>query len=61
MAATFQIAKNQPATKRDITDLRHEIHDLKRDMHDLEQRLVIRLGGLIAVAIGIVAALVKLL
>lgn len=49
------------ATKRDITDLRHEIHDLKRDMHDLEQRLIIRLGGLIAVAIGIVAALVKLL
>ncbi len=49
------------ATKPDISDLRHGIHDLKRDMHNLEQRLIIRLGGLIAVAIGIVAALVKLL
>ncbi len=38
---------------------KHDINDLKRDMHDMEQRLIIRLGGLIALAIGIVAALVK--
>ena len=30
-------------------------------MRDLEQRLVIKLGALLAVAIGVVAALVKLL
>jgi len=34
--------------------------DMHRDMRDLEQRLVIKLGALIAVAIGIVAAFVKL-
>jgi len=33
----------------------------KRDLTDLENRLIIKLGGLIAIAIGIVAVLVKLL
>jgi uncharacterized membrane protein YheB (UPF0754 family) len=42
------------ATKRDIDDVR-------RDIRESEQRLIIKLGGLIALAIGIVAALVKLL
>ncbi|WP_432743364.1 DUF1640 domain-containing protein [Methylobacter sp. G7] len=42
-------------------DLRHEVELLRRDMHDMEQRLVIKLGGLMAFSIGIVAALVKLL
>lgn len=35
--------------------------DMHREMRDLEQRLIIKLGALIALAIGIVAALVKLL
>lgn len=35
--------------------------DMHHEMRDLEQRLIIKLGALIAVAIGIVAALVKLL
>ncbi len=35
--------------------------DMQRELRDLEQRLIIKLGALIAVAIGIVAALVKLL
>ena len=42
-------------------DLKHEVELLRRDMRDMEQRLVIKLGGLIAFSIGIVAALVKLL
>jgi len=42
------------ATKRDIDDVR-------RDMRELEQRLIIKLGALVAFAIGIVAVLVKLL
>lgn len=42
------------ATKRDIDDVR-------RDMRELEQRLIIKLGALIAFAIGVVAILVKLL
>ncbi len=42
------------ATKRDIDDVR-------RDMVQLEQRLIIKLGSMMVVAIGIVAVLVKLL
>jgi hypothetical protein len=33
----------------------------KRDLRDLECRLLLRLGGMITVAIGIVAAVVKLI
>ncbi|MGR9014826.1 MAG: DUF1640 domain-containing protein [Gammaproteobacteria bacterium] len=46
-------------------DLHHEIESLRREMNSgfiqVEQRLVIKLGGLMALSIGIVAALVKLL
>ena len=42
-------------------DLKHEVELLRRDMRDMEQRLIIKLGGLMALAIGIVTALVKLL
>lgn len=44
--------------KRDIKEM--ELL-LKRDMVELEQRLVIKLGGMMVVAVGVVAALVKLL
>jgi hypothetical protein len=33
----------------------------KQDFQDLEYRLLLRLGGMITVAIGIVAAVVKLI
>jgi len=53
------------ATQRDINDVRRDIDDLHRDMDarfvQLEQRLIIKLGALITLAIGLVAALVKLL
>lgn len=52
-------------TKEDLlsvkNELRRDIEDVRRDMRELEQRLIIKLGALIALAIGIVAALVKLL
>ena len=41
-------------------DLRLEVDLLRRDMHDMEQRLIIKLGVLMAFSIGAVAALVKL-
>ncbi|MBF0110290.1 MAG: DUF1640 domain-containing protein [Magnetococcales bacterium] len=44
--------------KRDIESVRAE---LKRDIMELEQRMVIKLGSLMFVAVGAVAALVKLL
>jgi hypothetical protein len=48
------LGESDLATKRDIEDVR-------RDMRELEQRLIIKLGTLIAAAIAIVAILVKLL
>lgn len=53
------------ASQHDITEVRRDISDLRRDMDtrliQLEQRLIIKLGTLIAFAIGVVAVLVKLL
>jgi len=53
------------ATQHDIKDIRRDIDDLRRDMDArlalLEQRLTIKLGSLMALSIGIVAALDKLL
>ena len=42
-------------------DLKYEAELLRRDMHDMEQRLIIKLGALMAFSMGVVAALVKLL
>ena len=46
------------ATKQDLRELEAR---LRRDMKELELRLTIRLGSMMVVAIGVVAALVKLL
>jgi hypothetical protein len=43
------------------TDLSREVELLRRDMREMEQRLIIKLGVLMTLAIGVVAALVKLL
>lgn len=53
-SAQVDLIEANLATKADILGL-------KRDIKELEYRLTIRLGGLIALAIGAVAALVKLL
>ncbi len=53
------------ATKADMADLRKDMQrmeaDLRKDMQLLEQRLTIKLGAMLAVAVGAVATLVKLL
>ena len=48
------LGESDLATKRDIDDVR-------RDIREMEQRLIIKLGAMIAFAIGVVAILVKLL
>ncbi|MDP1558670.1 MAG: hypothetical protein Q8K59_08565 [Nitrosomonas sp.] len=62
LSEVLEINLRDLATKE---DLRREIESLRRDMDarfiQMEQRLVIKLGGLMAFSIGIVAALVKLL
>lgn len=51
-------ALGQLATKADLAALRS---DMEHGLVQLEQRLVIKLGGMLVVAVGAVAALVKLL
>jgi len=46
------------ASKNDLIELENS---LRRDMRELEYRIVIKLGGLMAVSIVVVATLVKLL
>ncbi len=52
------IIDNSLATKRDIKELERSTTQL---IKELEYRLTIRLGGMMVVAVGIVATLVKLL
>jgi len=49
-----EVIESNLATKRDIEELRT---DLKRNIKELEQKMTIKLGGLIVVTIGIIAAL----
>jgi hypothetical protein len=57
--------ESELATQRDIADVRRDIDDMRRELDakliQLEQRLIIKLGALMGIAIGLVAALVKLL
>jgi hypothetical protein len=46
------------ATRRDLDEMEGV---LRRDLRELEYRLTIKLGGIIIVAVGAVATLVKLL
>lgn len=58
-AEAFADATSQElATKSDLRELRV---DLEHRLESLEQRLVIKLGGMLVVAIGIIATLIKLL
>lgn len=58
-AETFtEIIENRLATRHDLKELETI---LRRDIKELEMRLTIRLGGIVAVGIAVVATLVKLL
>ena len=53
------------ATKEDLmavkNDLKDEIKELRHEMKELELRLIIKLGSLMALSVGVIVALVKLL
>ena len=57
-----KLINEQLATKQDLKDLEER---LRRDMKELELRLkhdlTVRLGSMMVIAVGVVAALVKLL
>lgn len=69
LATKQDLKELESALRRDLKDLelatRRDLKDLelatKRDLKDLELRLTVRLGSMMVVAVGAVAALVKLL
>jgi hypothetical protein len=58
--ALAEVLGEQVATKQDIKDLRTEIDVLRTEMvagfRDVEQRLTIRLGGMLVVVTGVLLA-----
>ncbi len=66
------IVDNNYATKGDIKDVRQEIKDVRQEIKDLEvrvthqfarleDRLTIKMGGMLAVAVGLIVTLQKIL
>jgi len=53
------------ATKADFAelgaDVRHDLAFMRRDLTDMELRITIKLGAMLATAVAVMAALVKLL
>jgi len=68
IAVKRDVKELEVALKRDIEELRGGVRrdiealraDLKRDMKELEYRMTIKLGAMLAVAVGAMATLVKL-
>ena len=58
LATKRDLKELEQATKRDLKELEQA---MKRDLKELELRLTLRLGSMMVIAIGVVAALVKLL
>jgi hypothetical protein len=46
--------------KEDMNSLRTEFHDMKHEMRELENRMTIKLGTLISIAMGVLVAIIKL-
>jgi hypothetical protein len=61
----FRDAQAETATRHDLKELglslKADMQMLRGDMQAMEYRMTIKLGGMMAVAVAIVAALVKLL
>jgi hypothetical protein len=53
-----RLIEDKLPTKNDLVKLAYYLH---RDMRELEYRIIIKLGGLMAASIAVVATLVKLL
>lgn len=51
---------NQLATKQDIEELKREIHDVKRDIKESADKLIIKFGSMLVIAVGVLVAIIKL-
>jgi hypothetical protein len=59
VADAFASSASDLATNGDVRDLRNEMELLRRDMLSMEQRLTIKLGAFITVAVGILIAVLR--
>ena len=62
LAEVFELNLKEVATREDLKQMEERLNE-KMDARflQLEQRMIIKLGGLMVVAIGVVATLVKIL
>jgi hypothetical protein len=51
-----EIIDDKLSTKQDLKDA---VKDLRREMREMESRLIIKVGGMYAASIAIIAALIK--
>jgi len=62
LAEVFELHLNEIATREDLKHMEERLNErLEARLLQLEQRMIIKLGGLMVVAIGAVATLVKIL
>jgi len=62
LAEVFELNLNEVATRDDLKHMEERLNErLEARLLQLEQRMIIKLGGLMVVAIGAVATLVKIL
>ena len=62
LAEVFELNLNEVATREDLKHMEERLNErLDARLLQLEQRMIIKLGGLMVVAIGAVATLVKIL
>ncbi len=55
-----EVIDNQLATKQDINELKRELQDVRRDIKEAMDKIIIRMGSLLVIAVGVLAAIVKL-
>lgn len=62
LAEVFELNLKEVATREDLKQMEERLNErLDARLLQLEQRMIIKLGGLMVVAIGAVATLVKIL
>lgn len=62
LAEVFELNLNEVATREDLKHMEERLNErLEARLIQLEQRMIIKLGGLMVVAVGTVATLVKIL
>ena len=56
-----EIADVKVGLEKEIADVEHSVALLRKDMEGMENRMTVRLGGLIVLATGVLAVLMKIL